>query len=386
MNVTYTTEQIRLRSEAREWFTANTPKSRLIYPGNDEDYQLSRRWERQLYEAGWSVVNWPTEYGGRGASIIDWLIVEDEYHRAGGPYRVAMNGISLLGPALFNFGTLEQRTRHLIPMARAEVVWAQAWSEPSSGSDLASLRSTASPTEGGWRLNGSKIWSSHAPHADWAFGLFRTDTAEERHKGLTYFLIDLQSDGVTVAPIRRLDGRPSFGQIFFDNVWVPDINVLGAVGMGWKVAMSTTGSERGFSLRSPSRFRVAAEKLLARVISANDACPAGVVEEAVDAYLDAEAYELRTLWAASELMAGRSLGAEMSCDKLFWSDLDIRLSDLSLSLRYLTGLGTERARASLTEELNTYVTALPGTIWGGTDEIQRDIVAQRVLGLPRSDR
>jgi alkylation response protein AidB-like acyl-CoA dehydrogenase len=203
---------------------------------------------------------------------------------------------------------------------------------------------------------------------------------------LTYFLIDLQSDGVTVAPIRRLDGRPSFGQIFFDDVWVPDIDVLGAVGMGWKVAMSTAGSERGFSLRSPSRFRVAAEKLLARVILANDACPAGVVEEAVDAYLDAEAYELRTLWAASELMAGRSLGAEMSCDKLFWSDLDIRLSDLSLSLRYLTGLGTERARASLTEELNTYVTALPGTIWGGTDEIQRDIVAQRVLGLPRSER
>ena len=215
-----------------------------------------------LFDAGLSVIAWPKKYGGRDATLLQWIVYEEEYFRAGAPGRASANGTSMLAPTLFAHGTEEQLDRVLPKMASGEEIWAQAWSEPESGSDLASLRSTATKTDGGWKLNGQKIWSSRAPFGERAFGLFRSDPEAERHKGLTYFMFDLKADGVTVRPIAQLGGDTGFGEIFLDDVFVPDHDVIGEVHDGWRAAMSTSSNERGMSLRSPARFLAPAERLV----------------------------------------------------------------------------------------------------------------------------
>src|SRR6476619_1913424 len=192
-----------------------------------EGFRAHQEWEQKLADARWSVVSWPKEFGGREASLAEWVIFEEEYYRAGAPGRVSQNGLFLLAPILFDHGTAEQQARLLPSMATGEKVWAQAWSEPEAGSDLASLRSTATRTDGGWLLNGQKIWSSRAVFGDRAFGLFRSDPEAERHKGLTYFMFDLKADGVTVRPIAQLGGDTGFGEIFLDDVFVGDDDVIG---------------------------------------------------------------------------------------------------------------------------------------------------------------
>jgi alkylation response protein AidB-like acyl-CoA dehydrogenase len=276
----------------------------------------------------------------------------------------------MLAPTLFAHGTDEQLDRILPKMASGEQIWAQAWSEPESGSDLASLRSTATQTDGGWLLNGQKIWSSRAPFAEMGFGLFRSDPAAERHNGLTYFMFDLSAKGVTVRPIVQLGGDTGFGEIFLDDVFVPDRDVLGAVGSGWSVAMATTSSERGLSLRSPGRFMAAADRLI-------DLAGSRDRDAVLDSWLDAEAYRLYTWGAATALADGVELGASSSLMKLFWSELDVRLHETALRL---LGEGAPIAGPWL----DGYLFALSGPIYAGTNEVQRDLVAERVLGLPRS--
>ena len=217
------------RDEAREWL-ADARRGSLPSMDTAEGFAAHREWEAELAEARWSVVSWPREYHGRDASMLQWLLFEEEYYASGAPGRVSQNGIFMLGPTLFAHGTQEQRDRILPAMARGEQVWAQAWSEPEAGSDIAALRSTAVRTDGGWLLSGQKTWSSRAAFADRAFGLFRTDPDAQRHHGLTYFMADLRADGVTVRPIPQLDGEPGFAEIFFDEVFVPDEDVIGEVG------------------------------------------------------------------------------------------------------------------------------------------------------------
>lgn len=246
MDLAFTQEEEAFRAEARAWLRARVPAVSLPSLETEEGFAAHRAWEAELAAERWSVVNWPTAYGGRDASLIGWLLFEEEYYAAGAPGRVGQNGISLLAPTLFDHGTPEQRARVLPPMATGETVWAQAWSEPEAGSDLASLRSRAVRTEGGWLLSGQKTWSSRAAFADRAFGLFRTDPDTPRpHQGLTYLMFDLRAPGVTVRPIRRLDGKPAFAELFLDEVFVPDADVIGEPGQGWRIAMSAAGNERG---------------------------------------------------------------------------------------------------------------------------------------------
>src|SRR5690606_17019149 len=211
--------------EVREFLAANKPARPLPSMDTAEGFEAHREWERKLAEARLSVVAWPQEYGGRNASLIDWVLFEQEYYAAQAPARVGQNGIFLLAPTLFEHGTKEQLDRIMPRMARADDIWAQAWSEPEAGSDLAGIRSTARRTEGGWLLSGQKTWSSRAAFADWAFGLFRSDPEAERHKGLTYVMFPLTADGVSVRPIPQLDGEPGFAEIFLDDVFVPDQDV-----------------------------------------------------------------------------------------------------------------------------------------------------------------
>ena len=256
MNLDLSESELAFQAEAREWLAANVPAEPLPSMDTPEGFVAHQEWEATLAEARWAVVSWPEEYHGRGASLVEWVIFEEEYYRAGAPGRVSQNGIFLLSPTIFENGTQEQQDRWLPSMATGEKIWAQAWSEPEAGSDLASLRSRAERDDarGGWVLNGQKTWSSRAAYAHWGFGLFRSDPESQRHHGLTYFCFPLDAEGVTVRPIAQLDGEPGFAELFLDDVFVPDADVLGEPGQGWSVAMSTAGNERGLSLRSPGRF------------------------------------------------------------------------------------------------------------------------------------
>ncbi len=365
------------RAEVRGFLAAN----RDYFPTESYDtaagFEQHRRWDRKLYDARLSVISWPEEYGGRNAGLLEWVVFEEEYFHAGAPGRASANGTSMLAPTLFAHGTAEQLSRVLPKMASGEEIWAQAWSEPESGSDLASLRSTATQVDGGWKLNGQKIWSSRAPFGDKAFGLFRSDPAAQRHHGLTYFMFDLKADGITVRPIAQLGGDTGFGEIFLDDVFVPDEDVIGTPGEGWRAAMSTSSNERGMSLRSPARFTAPAARLveLWKSQSDNDV-RAQFADRVADAWIRAQAYRLQTFGTVTRLAAGGELGAESSVTKVFWSELDVDLHQTALDLRGVDGELTDTWT-------DGYLFALGGPIYAGTNEIQRNIIAERLLGLPR---
>ena len=388
MDLQFGKEEQEFRAEARTWLAAHVPAQRLPSLETEAGFAEHRLWEQELQADRWAVVNWPEEYGGRGASLLQWLVFEEEYYASGAPGRVSQNGINLLAPTLFEHGSAEQRARVLPPMADAGTVWAQAWSEPGAGSDLAALRSTARRTEGGWLLDGAKTWSSRAAFADRAFGLFRSTPAAESgapHRGLSYLMFPLRAPGVTVRPIGRLDGKPAFAEIFLDSVFVPDRDVIGEPGQGWRAAMSTAGNERGLTLRSPGRFLAAADRLVALWRRVGDPADTALAERVADVLVRARAYQLFAFAAASRIAEGRSLGAESSLNKVFWSELDIALHETALDLLGPDGelLDQEGAVDDWSEG---YVFALAGPIYGGTNEIQRDIVAERLLGLPRGRR
>jgi alkylation response protein AidB-like acyl-CoA dehydrogenase len=376
MDLTWSPEEEAFRQEARSWLTANVPRQPLPSGDTKAGFAAHLDWERRLFDARWSVVSWPERFGGRDASLWKWLIFEEEYYRAGAPQRVTQNGIFLLAPSLFEFGTAEQQERILPRMAAAEDLWAQGWSEPGAGSDLAAITSRAERDEaaGGWRLSGQKTWTTRGAFCTHLFGLFRTDPAAERHRGLTYFLVDLNAPGVTVRGFDRLDGDEGFAEVFFDGALVPDRDVLGEVGHGWSVAMATTGSERGLTLRSPGRFTAAADRLtdLARSRGA----PGGLAERVVQSWIEARAYELFTLEQVTGIVGGDSPGARSSLNKLYWSELDVRLHETAMEL-----LGSDGEADGPWSR--GFLFSLAGPIYAGTNEIQRNIVAERVLGLPR---
>jgi alkylation response protein AidB-like acyl-CoA dehydrogenase len=378
VNLSFSTDEQAFAEEARAWLAEHVPAEPLPSMDTAEGFEAHRRWEAELAEARWSVVSWPEKYGGRDASLVEWVIFEEEYYRAGAPGRVSQNGIFLLAPILFEHGTAEQQDRFLPAMGSGEQIWAQAWSEPEAGSDLASLRSTATREDerGGWLLNGQKTWSSRASFAHWGFGLFRSDLSAERHRGLTYFLFPLDADGVNVRPIAQLDGEVGFAEIFLDDVFVPDADVLGGVGDGWRVAMSTAGNERGLSLRSPGRFCAAADRLVELYASSPEP---RLSDRVVDSWIAAGAYRLFTWDTVTRLTNGEEMGAAGSVNKVFWSELDIALHETALDL-----LGPDSEFAGIWQD--GYLFSLAGPIYAGTNEIQRNIVAERILGLPREAR
>ncbi|GIE75146.1 putative acyl-CoA dehydrogenase FadE [Actinoplanes philippinensis] len=350
------------RDLVREWLAGHVPRAPLPSPDTEAGSAAHRLWEAALAEAGLAAVSWPVEYGGRAAPPLHALLFDEEYFAAGAPARIVQNGLFLLAPTLLAHGTPAQCARILPPMARGEQVWAQAWSEPEAGSDLAAVRSRARPVDGGWLLSGQKTWSSRAVVADRAFGLFRSGPGA-RHRGLTYLMFDLRAPGVTVRPIRQLDGTAGFAEIFLDDVFVPGDDVIGAPGDGWRVAMSTAGHERGLTLRGPGRFTVAADRLVG-LASHGD-----LGGRVADAWIGARAYRMQAYASLDEPVAP-------SATKLFWSQLDVALHETALD-----------ALGPLAEIdpgwTGGYLFSLAGPIYAGTNEIQRDILAQRELGLPR---
>ena len=387
MDLSYTPEQIAFRQEARDWLAQHVPAQPLKSFDTKEGFDQHREWEATLNEGRWGMVTWPSDLGGRACDLIEWLIFEEEYYRAGAPLRVNQNGIFLLGPTLMEYGTEEQKARILPKMANGEEVWAQGWSEPNAGSDMAAIRSTAELNGDHYVINGQKTWSTRAVWADWAFCMFRTDPNSERHRGLTFILVPLDTPGITVRPIPQLDGLPGFAEIFFDNVRVPINNRLGDEGAGWSVAMATAGFERGLMLRSPARFQETARRLV-NLYKENQTSAdynPEVKEAVMRAYMEAESYCLSTYQTACRLTQGGKIGAESSTNKIFWSELDQNMHATAMSI-----LG---ARAELLPHapdaagvgtwLDGWLFSQSGPIYAGTNEIQRNIIAERMLGMPR---
>lgn len=384
MDLTYTPEQQAFRAEVRSWLEAHVPQGSLEhFDATREGFEAHRQWENTLKSGDWGMVTWPKEYGGRGLDLIQWLIFEEEYYRAGAPGRVNQNGIFLLGPTLIEFGTHEQKQRFLPKMASGEEIWAQAWSEPMAGSDLAGVRATAVREGDEYILNGHKIWSSRAVFADWAFGLFR-EPGSERHKGMSLVFFPLNAPGVTVNAIKKINGHVGFAEIFLENVRVPAFNRLGDEGQGWHICMATAGFERGLMLRSPARYQVAAKKLAELWTANKETADPALEADVVRAHMNADAYALNIYQTASRLMAGAKIGPEASTNKIFWSELDIHLTQTALNiLGPQAELTHEAPDANPVDWIDDYIFALAGPIYAGSNEIQRNIIAERMLGLPR---
>jgi alkylation response protein AidB-like acyl-CoA dehydrogenase len=386
VDLSWSDDEQAFRAEARSWLEQHLAAWQADHGGVEaiasgdtrEGFAQHLDWERRLHEGGWAAVSWPAAVGGRDASLWEWLIFEEEYHRAGAPARVTQNGIFLLAPTVFEFGTPEQQAHVLPRMAAAEDLWCQGWSEPDAGSDLAGIKARATRVDGGWRLDGQKTWTTRGAFCTHLFGLFRTDADSERHRGLSYLLVPLDTPGVSVRGFGRLDGDEGFADVFFDDAYLADDALPGGVllgdeGAGWKVAMATTGSERGLTLRSPGRFLATAGRLIE--LYRQDPRPR-LRDRLAEAWMRAEAYRLFTLDTVTRLAGGAVMGADSSINKVWWSELDVELHDIALEL-----LGAEgEVEGSWSKG---WQFSLSGPIYAGTNEIQRNIAAERVLGLPR---
>ena len=389
MDLAYTPRQKAFREEVRAWLAANLPAEPLLSYDTREGFEQHRAWERKLFDARLSMVIWPEALGGRGCDLIEWLIFEEEYYGAGAPMRVNQNGQLLLGPTLIEFGTEEQKARFLPRMAASDDMWAQGWSEPNAGSDMAAITSKAILSADGshYVVNGQKTWSTRATFADWLFGLFRSDPGSTRHHGLSYMAVPLDAAGVTIRPIQALNGKQAFAEVFFDDVKVPVENRIGDEGQGWHVAMATAGFERGLLLRSPARFQYTARKLI-ELYKANRAIAdrdPSIRDAVIEAWTGTEAYALSAYHTVGRLAKGARIGAEASTNKIFWSELDLKMHETAMRILGARGELTADAPAAVEAGrwLEGFLFAQAGPIYAGTNEIQRNIIAERMLGLPK---
>ncbi|HYZ93534.1 MAG TPA: acyl-CoA dehydrogenase family protein [Actinomycetota bacterium] len=346
-------EQTAFRDEVRAWLREHvTP---LGSPGTAEGFAAHREWERKLSAAGYGAVT----------DVVLRSIFEEEYLLAGGPERVTVLGQKLMAPTLMAHGTDEQKKRWLPGIVSAEEIWSQGFSEPGAGSDLAGIRTRAELVGDEYVINGQKIWTSYGAFADWIFLLVRTDPSAERHRGITFIAADMRTDGIEARPITQLDGHAGFAEVFLTDARVPAANVVGDVNDGWRVAMTTLGAEREAPARPAARY-IRDIRELATMTDDKDALAA--------LYVEAKCYEHASRRVLSRLAAGEEIGVEASVTKLQWSELERRVFEIGLDLT-----GTDHTDAWWTK----YWYARAATIYAGTSEIQRNIIAERILGLPR---
>ncbi|WP_116110357.1 acyl-CoA dehydrogenase family protein [Amycolatopsis ruanii] len=378
-------ELTRFRREVADWLADNLTGEfarlrGLGGPGREhEAFELRLAWERHLAAAGWTCVGWPAEFGGRGLSLEEQVAFHEEYAASGAPARVNHIGEQLLGPTLIAFGTPEQQSRFLPKIVAVEELWCQGYSEPGAGSDLAAVSTSAELRDGQWVINGQKIWTSLAHVADWCFVLARTERGSQRHRGLSYLLVPLEQDGVTVRPIQQLTGTSEFNEVFFDDARTPASMVVGEPGEGWRIAMATLGFERGVStLGQQIGFRRELDGIEAaakRLGTWDDPLLRADLERARMGLRVLRAHALRTL--------GQAAGPEVAVGKLMWAQWHRRLGEL-----VEPGLGARSlvAEGELDEWQRLFLFTRADTIYGGSDEIERNIIAERVLGLPKEAR
>lgn len=353
-------------------------------PGREhEAIDVRLRWERLLGRSGWTCLGWPVEHGGRGASLVQQAIFHEEYARADAPARMGHMGEQLLGPTLIAFGSGEQQRRFLPPIKLGEELWCQGYSEPNAGSDLAAVRTKATLRDGRWVVNGQKVWTSLATVADWCFVLARTDPDAPKHKGLSFLLVPMHQAGVDIRPIDQLTGTSEFNEVFFDDAVTDADNIVGAPGDGWRVATGLLGFERGVATFGQ---QIQFERELQHVVDlakANGAVDEPVIRDRlVDAYVGLRVLRftaLRILAAA----ATTAPGPEASISKLLWANWHQRLGELAMDVVGAPATVAAAAPYDLTDVQRLFLFSRADTIYGGSNEIQRMVIAERILGLPR---
>ncbi|GAA2643786.1 acyl-CoA dehydrogenase family protein [Dactylosporangium fulvum] len=371
------------RDEVRQWLAEHltgefAPLAGSGGPGREHEHlELRARWERVLGEAGWIGLGWPAPYG-RGASIAEQVVFHEEYARAGGPGRLSHIGEHLLAPTLIAHGTDEQRRRFLPPIARAEELWCQGYSEPEAGSDLANVQTRAVLDGGRWRITGQKVWTSLAHVADWCFVLARTDPSAPKKAGLSYLLVPMDQPGVQVRPIVQLTGTAEFNEVFFDDAVTDAGLVVGAPGDGWRVATGTLAFERGVAtLGQQMAFAQELDAIVAQARDRGALDDPLVADLIVDAWAGLQGlrhHALRTLSAAEPDPAGASVA------KLLWAGWHQRLGELAMTVGGAAATVIEAAPYELTDAQRLFLFTRADTIYGGADEIQRNIIADRLLG------
>jgi alkylation response protein AidB-like acyl-CoA dehydrogenase len=392
MKLGFTPAEERFRSEAAAWLAAQLAGAFKDLRGvTSLTGMLERRmeWERALGAARFSCIGWPEEFGGRNATLAEQVIFAEEYARARAPGRIGHMGVELAGPTILAFGTAAQKQRFLPPIARGEEFWCQGYSEPNAGSDLANVRTRAVLTDGPagpqWVLNGQKIWTSLAQFADWAFVVCRTEEGSRGHRGLSYLLVPMRQSGVTVRPIRQMTGEADFNETFFAEAHTAADNVVGAVGEGWRIAMGTLAFERGVStLGQQMSFRNELDAIIAAARANGLSADPLIRQRIAHAHIGLKLMRYSALRMLSNAEAGR-LSNEGYTYKIFWASWRKKLGELAADV---LGPSGEIAQAPYEWELlpNVFLASRADTIYGGTNQIQRNIIAERALGLPKEPR
>jgi len=378
------------RNEFRAWLKTNVPeewKGSTSAEDRDDYIEYLRDWQRKLYEGGWAGISWPKEYGGRGASLMEQAIFQEELAQANAPQLIGTIGLSLVGPTIIAMGTEAQKLRYLAPILSGEEIWCQGFSEPNAGSDLASLGTKAIRDGDDFRINGQKIWTSFAQMADWCLLLVRTDTEAPKHNGITCLLADMRSEGVSVRPLRQMSGDSGFNEVFFSNVRVPVTQVLGEVNKGWTTAITALMNERanlGTGIQVVFKRNLAALIARSRIVERNGRRVSEdpvVRQKLAQAYLELEILRLNTNRALTSLSKTGIPGPEGSIQKLYWSEWNQRMQQTAQEI-----LGPYGQLSDFDNGMwqYGYLRTRGNTIEAGTSEIQRNIIAERVLGLPKS--
>ena len=377
MDLTPTPQEQEFRDQLRAWLADNHPGPEP--EGDVAGFEFRRAWQRRLHDDDWAGVSWPKEYGGRGATLVEQAIYNEELARAQAPSTANVLGLAMGGPTVIAHGSDEQKRRYLEPILSADEIWCQGFSEPEAGSDLASLKTRAVRDGDEWVVTGQKVWTTLAHHAKWCMLVARTDQDAPRHKGLTYFLMDMDQDAVQVRPLRQITGEAEFNELFIEEARIPHENIVGGEGNGWNVAITTLMHERAtlaFGLQI--RVKITLGELLAEARESGAAEDPIIRDRLAQLYIESEVLRLNALRGLSSIMRTGVPGPEGSLGKWQWADVNQALTELALDLR--------GPRAVLDDDRWTYryLRARANSIEGGTTEILKNIVAERVLGLPRA--
>ena len=406
MDMSYPAEAESFRSEIRSWLEDNLPAGWF-----DPDFEMSaeerrafnEQWPAKLYAGGWICATWPEEYGGKGLTTMQGVVLSEEFARAKAPLRADFFGDTLVGPTILQWGTEEQKKTFLPQILRGEVRWCQGFSEPNSGSDLASLKTTAVLDGDEWVINGQKVWTTGGHHADYCFLLTRTDADAPKHKGISYLLVPMRQPGIEVRGIVQPDGTAEFCEVFFDNARCPKDNVVGGVNEGWKVANSTLAFERGMSATtSYRRFEDEYKLMLVEAERRGLLCDLHIRQRLMRYYTKIQLLRingLRSLTSTLNKTKDPGVAALGATNKMFWGEMHREAMELCLDIYGAesmlintgpasgswpgTGRDKRREGYPVSAMMSAFFFSRSETIWGGTSQIQRNIVGERVLGLPK---
>jgi alkylation response protein AidB-like acyl-CoA dehydrogenase len=388
MDLTLSPTEEAFRDELRGWLGENHPGDP---PEDDKEaFEFRRRWQRTMYDAGWAGISWPKEYGGRGATLIEQAIFFEEMVRAKAPSVANILGLVMGGPVVITHGTEKQKQRYLEPILSAEEIWCQGFSEPEAGSDLASLKTRAVKRDGGWVVSGQKVWTTLAHEAKWCMLVARTDPDAPKHQGLTYFLMDMEQDGVEVKPLVQITGEAEFNEIFMEEAYIPDENVVGEVGSGWAVAITTLMNERaGLAFAAQAALQLGMQRAidLAHSTSRNGA-PASedpvVRDQLAQLFIESEIFRVTNYRGLTKIMKNGVPGPEGSLGKWQWAEVHQHLMELAMEIEGPYGQFADGSEYSLGGDWQyQFLRTRANSIEGGTTDILRNIVAERVLGLPK---